>query len=122
MRLSPRVAKIEIGRGNMRLKQRVKELEEKADLWIPRIRDNSNAIRKLRRQLECQHENARFIELDYWPIDNAPYKKICADCGLMLESYDSREDWLKAKAKWMRAEAARLEKEAQNENRSAAAN
>jgi len=94
----------------MRLRRRVERLEAK---WT-KLRED---LDRLQAQVSCRHEDVKF-EHDWW----FGHRKICARCGMVLKTYDSREDWLKAKAKWMRAEAARLEKEAQNENRSAAAN
>jgi len=97
----------------MRLRQRVEKLEVLLDSWLEawgeQIEDNKNEIWKLRRQLNCPHEGVEFRESTFWL---PRYSKVCADCGLQLKSYDSREDWLKDKAKWMKAEAARLEKEA----------
>jgi len=93
----------------MRLRQRVKKLEDRLGYREQRIEDVVAALAEVRRQLACKHTRLNFIEVaNYWGVY---YKKVCADCGLQLKSYDSREDWLKDKAKWMKAEAARLEKE-----------
>jgi len=84
----------------MRLRRRIERLEA----WWTKLRED---VDQLRAQVSCGHEDVEF-EHDWW----FGYRKICADCDLVLETYSTREDWLKAKAKWMRAEAARLEKEA----------
>jgi len=86
-----------------------RKLKKRLDWLYGQVEDNRNEIWKLRRQLNCQHEQVEFTGDRAW---SPWYFKVCADCGLQLKRYDSKEDWLKDKAKWMRAEAARLEKEA----------
>jgi len=104
----------------MRLRQRVKKLEDKLERREQQIEDIIAVLAEVRRQLTCKHTRLNFIDVaDFWGVHY--YKKVCADCELVLKEYDSYEEWAKAKAKWMKAEAARLEKEAQNANRGAAA-
>lgn len=78
------------------MRSRYNELNDRISLINSGLGGEIEDIKRRLKKLECPHDQSEFVK----PYGNI-YERRCRLCGVVLETYDSEEEMLRAKKKYL---------------------